>query len=132
MANRPVYTGLLYKPFQALRTVFWTLLALFYLAIVSPVMADNPVFTVEGVQVDVTASNALEAKSKAFEQAQADAFEIMAGRMLPEAQAQQFQMPELSTISLFIQDFEVTKEQLSSVRYLGTYTFRFKDEAVRR
>jgi hypothetical protein len=30
-----------------------------------------------------------------------------------------------------IKDYEVTKEKLSSVRYVGTYTFRFKEDAVR-
>ena len=122
---------ILYKPFHAARIVFYTIVFSF-LCVVSPAQAANPVFTIEDVKVDVTASNALEAKQRAFEQAQVDAFEIMAGRMLSESEIKAAPQPDLSTISLLIQDFEVTKEQLSAVRYVGTYTFRFKDDAVRR
>lgn len=120
-----------YKPFHVVRIVFCAILLNFFTP-VGPAHADNPVFTVEDVEVDVTASNAIEAKQKAFEQAQMDAFEIIAGRMLTEAEMMAAEKPALSTISLLIKDFEVTKEQLSAVRYLGKYTFRFKDDAVRR
>lgn len=95
-------------------------------------MANSPLFTVEDVKVDVTDSNALKAKENAFGQAQVKAFKEIAGRMLSESEAQNLQVPDLLTISSLIQDFEVTNEQLSSVRYLGTYTFRFKDNAVKR
>ena len=124
-----------YKPFHAARIVFCAIVFSFFLVASMagvPAFAANPVFTIEDVKVDVTASNALEAKQKAFEQAQVDAFEIMANRMLSESEMKAAPPLDLSTISLLIQDFEVTKEQLSAVRYVGTYTFRFKDDAVRR
>lgn len=122
-----------YKPFQVARTVFYAVIFSFFIMLSGvSAQAQNPVFTIEGVSVDVTAGNALEAKSKAFEQAQVDAFEIMAERMLSEGAAAKIQTPDLSTISMMIKDFEVTKEQLSAVRYVGTYTFRFDDNAVRR
>ena len=123
--------AILYKLFPALRTVFYALFLIF-LTITGTAHASSPLFIVQDVKVDVTDDNALEAKNKAFAQAQMEAFQIMAERMLSEQEITEMQPPELSLVSTLIQDFEVTKEQLSTVRYVGTYTFRFKDDAVRR
>ncbi|MGB0720345.1 MAG: DUF2066 domain-containing protein [Bdellovibrionales bacterium] len=94
--------------------------------------AEDPMFTVDNVTVDVTAENAIAAREKAFEDAQVKAFQELATRMLPEEEAASFKTPEPLTISTMIQDFELTNEKLSAVRYVGTYQFRFKDSAVRR
>lgn len=94
--------------------------------------AADPLFTVEDVKVDVTAENAIAAREKAFDEAQVKAFETLAQRMLPENELATFQAPPASTISTMIQDFELLNEKLSSVRYIGTYTFRFKDTAIRQ
>ncbi|MEZ5814822.1 MAG: DUF2066 domain-containing protein [Alphaproteobacteria bacterium] len=94
--------------------------------------AANPLFTVENVTVDVSAENALKAREKAFEQAQVKAFEQLTTRMLSESQLQAFRPPAPETISILIQDYEVSNEKLSSKRYIGTYKFRFKDRDVKR
>jgi len=93
--------------------------------------ANDAVFTVPGVKVDVTADNAAAAREEAFEQAQTLAFRELATKLMPEAQAESFTPPDVSTISTMIKDFEITDEQLSHVRYVGTYTFRFKGDVVR-
>lgn len=89
-------------------------------------------FTVENVRIDVTADNALTARDQAFDQAQTKAFTVMAERMLPETELAQFTPPNTGVIATMVQDYELTKEKLSSVRYIGTYTFRFRENAVRR
>lgn len=93
--------------------------------------ADDPLFTVHGVRVDVTAESAVAARTQAFEKAQQDAFKMLAERLLPEEDARNFEAPPSATISPMVKDFEITGEQLSRVQYIGTYTFRFKDQAIR-
>lgn len=97
----------------------------------APVRAEDPLFTVSGVRVDVTAKSAVEARTQAFEKAQQDAFKMLADRLLPEAEAKEFTPPASMTISPMVRDFEITGEQLSRVQYIGTYTFRFKESAIR-
>ncbi len=94
--------------------------------------ASDPIFTVEDVKVDVTAENAIAAREKAFEEAQVKAFQELSSRMLPDADIATTKTPAVNIISTMIKDFELTNEQLSSVRYVGTYIFRFKDRDVRR
>lgn len=94
--------------------------------------ASDPIFTVEGVKVDVTAENAIAAREKAFEEAQIKAFQELSFRMLPDTDIATTKTPAVNIISTMIKDFELTNEQLSSVRYIGTYIFRFKDRDVRR
>lgn len=126
----------LYKAFLAVRTV----LCLGFLAGLLPAhaMAQSPaapeasLFTVENVVVDVTADNALQAREKAFEEAQVKAFGELAARMLPESARAGFTPPPAPEISPMILDYEVTNEKLSSKRYIGTYTFRFGEQAVTR
>lgn len=93
--------------------------------------ADDPLFTVSGVRVDVTAESAVKARTQAFEKAQQEAFKMLAERLLPEEDAKTFAPPASTTISPMVKDFEITGEQLSRVQYIGTYTFRFKDAAIR-
>ncbi|MFP4313774.1 MAG: DUF2066 domain-containing protein [Alphaproteobacteria bacterium] len=105
---------------------------LLFFSAVPAVQAANPLFTVENVEVDVTAKNAVAARSLAFEKAQLDAFETLAKRMLSDSEATAFQTPGVSIVSALIQDFEISNEQLSSVRYKASYKFRFKDMAVKQ
>jgi hypothetical protein len=98
----------------------------------SPALAADELFTVEGVVVDVTADSALAARDQAFEKAQIDAFTVLAGRMLPETSMDSFKAPDAATVSAMVQDYEVTNEKLSSVRYIGTYTISFRPKAVER
>lgn len=105
-------------------------LAVFFL--VSQAQASDPIFTVEGVEVDVTAENAIAASEKAFEEAQIKAFEELSQRMLSEDEVASTQTPAVNIISTLVRDFEITDEKLSSVRYIGTYIFRFKPRDVKR
>lgn len=127
---------ILYKVFKPMRIVFCVFFFTFFCANITltlPAFAmSGNLFEVDGVQVDVKAGNALEAKKLAFLQAKRDAFKTMLERMIPAEQLDMFEEPDDQLISSFVQDFEVTQEKLSSVRYIGEYTFRFDDRAVRR
>ena len=121
--------ALLYKHFAPLRTAFCTILLCF--AFAHSVQASGTLFTIEGVEVDVTAQNANAARKQAFAEAQTTAFEELSRRMVAEGEGMFLSPPEVSVISSLIQDFEITEEKLSRVRYIGTYTFRFDKKAVR-
>lgn len=123
--------AILYKAFASRRTVFCALFAVFLLFSPVMAMAEGSLFTVEGVKVDITAENAMAARDQAFAEAQKQAFQTLAVRMIPDNAAQSFVPPEADVISPMIKDYEITEEKLSSVRYIATYTFRFKDKAVR-
>ena len=95
-----------------------------------PAKAYDSLFVVEGIKVDVTADNSVKAGEQAFEQAQVKAFKVLSKRMVAEAQAANLPTPDSLTISSFVKDYEITNESLSSIRYVGTYTFRFNEAAV--
>ncbi len=92
--------------------------------------AYDSLFIVENVKVDVTAENSVKAQAQALEQAQAQAFQVLAKRMVDEVQVQNVSTPDSLTISSLLKDYEITEESISPVRYIGTYTFRFREAAV--
>ncbi len=118
----------IHKRFCVQRTVFLFLFLTF--ASVSCAYAQNSLFTVEGVTVDITSSSAVAAREEAFEKAQADAFTTLQGRLL--SGDQDVSIPEVDVISTMIKDYEISNEQLSTVRYMATYKFRFNEDAVRQ
>lgn len=122
--------AILYKTFLLSRTVFYAIMVCFFWVL--PSYAGDPLYTVEGIEVDVTAASALAARDQAFEKAQQDAFTALAARMIPEESIATFTPPPIDTIANMVQDYEVTKEKLSSVRYIGTYTFTFRPRSVQQ
>jgi hypothetical protein len=125
-------TAPVYKQFCVFRTAFYALAALVLLLGALPAYAAvNPAYTVEGVEVDVTAKNAVMAREKALEEAQVKAYQMLAERFLSPEELQTFKAPDPITISSLVQDFEVTNEQLSSTRYKGVYTVRFRPNAMK-
>jgi len=119
--------GIFYKHFDRTRIVFCAVFFCF-LVINAPVLA-NSIFTVDNVEVDVSADSAVAAREQAFSEAQVKAFEILSQRMLSEDG--EVIIPDLMVISSFIKDYEVKKEKLSNVRYIGTYKFRFKEREIK-
>lgn len=109
-----------------MRYSFCILIFLFGFLFFSEAYSQVSSFTVSNVTVDVTAENALDARTQAFEKAQRDAFVILSERTGFNGSSIADQ-----TIATFIQDYEVTNEKLSNVRYVGTYTFRFNESAIR-
>lgn len=102
------------------------------MAYAKQVSAQSSLFTVENIKVDVTAENSVKAQEQAFNKAQRQAFAVLADRLVSEGQAKNVSAPDSLTLSAMIKDYEVTNEQLSAVRYVGTYTFRFNERAISR
>lgn len=121
----------LYKKFVLFPTVFFVFFALCPVQTGAQPRSDESLFTVRDIEVDVTAKSAAIAQEEAFAQAQLKAFQVLSARMLSEQAAKGFMMPAPDVIAGLIQDFEITKERTSAVRYVGTYIFRFKDREVR-
>lgn len=94
-------------------------------------LAQDDIYTVENVEVDVTADNAVQARENAMEEAQVKAYRMLAEKLLPPEEFEVFETPDSTTISALVQDFEVTNEQLSAVRYKGVFTVRFRPGAMR-
>lgn len=125
-------TAPVYKQFCLFRTALYALAALVFL--VNPPFAHaaaNPAYTVEGVEVDATAKNAVLAREKAMEEAQVKAYQMLAERFLSPEEMKTFKAPDPLTVSTLVQDFEVTNEQLSRTRYKGTFTVRFRPIAMK-
>lgn len=123
--------ALIYKQFDPARTVFFLLFLAFFACFAGVVRAQtNEIYTIEGVTVDVVDKNAVAAREKALMEAQVKAYGILAERLLGEA-AKTTPVPSADNISMLVQDFEVTNEQLSKVRYKGTYTIRFRPNALK-
>ena len=130
----------LYKLSNRARTVFYLILVTISLCIfVTPndVLAQldqgqmsEKSYVVENVRIDVTADNAVEAREQAFEVAQVKAYEKLAARFLDADELKEFSTPSLSKISNLVQDFEVTNEKLSAVRYSGTYKISFRPHSL--
>jgi hypothetical protein len=99
---------------------------------VSAAYASDIRFTVEDVKIDVTADSAASARDQAFAKAEVDAFTLLAQRILPPAEFARFKAPSASYISRMVQDMEVTQERLSRVRYIASFTVRFKENEIRR
>ncbi len=129
---KPVVNMPIYKQFMLARTALYMALAAVFLCFSQVSMAQtNPAYTVEGVEVDAIAENAVKAREKALDEAQAKAYQMLAERFLSEEQLKKFKVPDPITLSSLVQDFEVTKEQLSARRYKGVFTIRFRPNAMR-
>ncbi len=120
-----------YKHFKMPRTVFYTACSVFFAALVlcipleGKAWAADTSYTVEDIEVDVTADNAVEAREKAFEEAQVKGYGMLAERFLSAEEMETFEAPDIDTVSALVQDYEVTNEQLSMVRYKGVYKIRY-------
>lgn len=94
--------------------------------------SNSQVFTVRGVEVDVTADGITAARQQALGQGQARAMRQLLERLvLPEDYGA---IPPLSAAEVqdYVLDFGVADERTSAVRYIASMTVRFRPGAVRR
>ncbi len=89
-------------------------------------------YTVRDVKVDIVAESSVKARNQAFAAAEVQAFKMLSERFLAPDQLAGFTQPSLDIVAGMVADFEITSEQLSKRRYLGTYVFRFKEGPVNR
>jgi hypothetical protein len=96
-----------------------------------PATAESPLFTVERVQVDVTADSATAARTQGLNRAHRAAFDRLVERLVPRNELERVPEVPLDRLKGLVRDFEVFDEQTSNVRYLAKLTFRFHPEGVR-
>jgi hypothetical protein len=89
-------------------------------------------FVVAGVPVDATAEDAVAAREAARTEGERIAFRRLLERLTAKADWGRLPSPSGPEISALVQDFEVSNERSSGVRYLASYTFRFNPTGVRR
>ncbi|NCO02612.1 MAG: DUF2066 domain-containing protein [Alphaproteobacteria bacterium] len=123
-------TAFSYRHLQRLRTVFYA--ALMVMCFADQAASASALYTVENVEVDVTADNAVQARKKAFVEAQVKAYQMLSERLLAEDPQAKIEELDADAISYLVQDFEVTKEQLTAKRYKGNYTIRFRSDAFKK
>lgn len=89
-------------------------------------------YTVSNVSVDATSQSSAQARDIARADGERRTFRMLLERLTPRANWGQ--LPKVSDADLIelVQDFEVTSERSSTVRYLATLTYRFRAESVRR
>jgi len=100
---------------------------------ISTAFAGDP-FTVAGVKVDATGSNAIEAQVAANTEGQIRAAEILLNRLtLPSQRAgKDFSNVSPDVISRMIRALQVSNEKRSTQRYLGDVTVSFVPSEVKR
>lgn len=98
----------------------------------TPLGASEKVFEVKNVYVDVTAENATAARKQAMREGEGKAFDILLKRLTLQHDWELLPWVEPVQRAQYIRDFTVSGEKTSSVRYLATYTYHFKAEAIRR
>jgi hypothetical protein len=97
----------------------------------APAVTPEDPYTVSGVDVDITASSAAEARDKAILEAQRKAFAILFKRLAAEGTTRTPPDVREADLQRMMQSFEIEHERGSAVRYVGTLSFKFRRKAVR-
>ncbi len=113
-----------------------TICAAFCAFFVGPAAAQQgrgDIFTVSGVRVDQSASDAAQARTQGLATAQRLAFERLARRITSvEDQARlTLPRPEAASLDLLVRGVDVEEERRSGTRYLGRFAVRFDPNGVR-
>lgn len=99
---------------------------------ISPLQAEDELYTVENILLDKSAANAVIARDEAILEGQREAFKVLVNRLLLEEDSS-VEMADISDlqISSMINDFETEQEKFSSKRYRAVMTVRFSPQAVK-
>ncbi len=93
--------------------------------------AEDDVFEVRNIAVDVKAETAAEARAQALREAELKAFETMLARLTLRQDRQKIPVLSRADIAGYVRDFSVAQEKASSVRYIARLNYRFKPEPIR-
>lgn len=94
--------------------------------------APTDIFTVADIPVDATATSAVAAREAARADGQRRAFRVLLERLTLVADRGRLPRVGDQQLTEMVRDFEVANERSSAVRYLASYTFRFRPDAVRK
>ena len=84
--------------------------------------------TVIGIVIDKTDKNAVLARDQAIVEAQRVAFQKLAERSMTQEELRYYEIPDDEMIAILVQDFEIKNEQISTNRYVASFTVRFNQE----
>ena len=84
--------------------------------------------TVIGIVIDKTDKNAVLARDQAIVEAQRVAFQKLAERSMTQEELRYYEIPDDEMIAILVQDFEIKNEQISTNRYVASFTVRFNPE----
>jgi hypothetical protein len=115
-----------------LRATFALILCLFAgLAGTPPAGAQTAgIIAVRGIDVDVTAGNAVDAREKAVLQGQRKGLRQALLMLSPSADVDHMAPLSDSQITDLVADYEVESEQTSTVRYIGKLAFRYRADGL--
>ena len=91
---------------------------------------DMLTYTVSGIEVDASAGDAVAARQEALTQGQRTGLERLLERLTP-AGGQALPAVRGLPIEQYVQNFSITREQLSSTRYMAELTVTYDPDAVR-
>ncbi len=122
---------------QLTRTVFVRIAGIFVVGVIlalnaSMLSAQSQIFTVTGVDVDVTDATAAKAKLKGFSEAQVKAFHILVERLGSAGDAEKVSNFKPSDIGRLMASMSVEEERTGPQRYVGRLTVKFDADRVRK
>ena len=88
------------------------------------------IIAVRGIDVDVTAGNAVDAREKAVLQGQRKGLREALLMLAPAADVDRIPALSDSQITDLVADYEVESEQTSTVRYIGKLAFRYRVDGL--
>ena len=94
--------------------------------------AEDRVYTVQAITVDVTAATASEARERAMAEAQVQAFAKLMTRLTLAADRDRLPKLEIATIVDLVRDIGVEQEKNSTVRYIASLAVSFKPDPIRK
>ncbi len=89
-------------------------------------------YLVDNIKVDITSSSSQEARNIAIVDAERKAFAEILKRLLPETEQAKFSNLSDPEIEFMVQDFEISSEKITKIRYIGMFAFRFNPSAVEK
>ena len=95
-------------------------------------VAQDDVFAVHNIKVDATADDAAAARDAAVAQGHQDALLVLLRRLVPRSQVASVPPADEVEIANMVQEFSVSNERTSDVRYLAELTVRFNPDSIRQ
>lgn len=96
-----------------------------------PAQTAANVFQVSGIEVDVTAADAVAARREALLEGQAEGLRRLMRRLTPAAEYGRLPSIEPATVERYVQNFEIASEQVAATQYRAQLNVRYDPDAVR-
>lgn len=121
-----------WRPFMRLRTGLFGAIFMALGSVGGASAQTGGVYAVGNVEVDKTAKTAASAREQAIAAGHVLAFRRLMARLVPDSQRAALPRLAQSGIVPLVLSFEIESEKRSSVRYLGSFKFRFRRADVRQ